>query len=286
MEFNDADRERQQAGMTPAIETKTKSYSTVQTAGMQLSYKPVGAIVAGLSVLRYLASTHSPVPLSRITKDLRLNPSTCLNILRTLIAEDYVVFDSRSKLYAMGLGVLELLGGAVAEGSDLRAVRALTDSISSAQSVTVTLWRRVRRDRIMLVLESLPAGTLSLKMNVGQRLPLLVGAAGRLMAAFSDLTEAELSEQYDSVRLARPMSFASFMAEVAAARDGRMALDIGRYVTGAATIAVPVLDHREHAAFVFSATMFAEQFTPERGAALANELQRPAKLLAAAVPYI
>jgi DNA-binding IclR family transcriptional regulator len=250
------------------------------------AYKPVGAILAGLSVLRYLADISSPVSLTRITKDLKLNPSTCLNILRTLIAEDYVVFDATTKLYSMGLGVLELLGGAVAGGRDLRALRSLTDAISASESVTVTLWRRVRRDRIMLVLESLPNDTISIKMNIGQRLPLLVGAAGRLMAAFSDLSEAELADQFKLIRLESPMKFNEFMAEVKAAREKGIAIDIGHYVKGAATIAVPVLDNQGDAPFTFSATMFADQYTPERGAAIAEQLKRPAVLLASALPYI
>lgn len=252
----------------------------------RLSYKPVGAVLAGLSILRYLATAPSPAPLSRITRDLKLNPSTCLNILRTLAAENYVLFDPRSKLYSLGLGVLELLGGAVAQGRDLRAIKAITDGISAAESVTITLWRRVSRDRIMLVLESLPAETITIRMNIGQRLPLLVGAAGRLMAAFSHLSEAELAEQYERVRMDRPMPFAKFMDEVRAAREARVAHDVGRYTMGTATIAVPVLDDNDQAAFAFSATMFAEQFSTRRIDDLAEQLRRPAALLAAAVPYL
>jgi len=186
----------------------------------------------------------------------------------------------------MGLGVLELLGGAVAGGRDLRALRTLTDAISATESVTVTLWRRVRRDRIMLVLESLPNDTISIKMNIGQRLPLLVGAAGRLMAAFSNLSEAELADQFRLVRLETPMEFSEFMTEVETARERQIAIDIGRYVRGAATIAVPVLDNQGDAPFAFSATMFAEQYSPERGAAIAEQLMRPAALLSSALPYI
>lgn len=251
-----------------------------------LSYKPVGALLAGLSVLRYMAAATSPLPLSRITRDLNLNPSTCLNILRTLANENYLIFDPQSKLYSMGLGVLELVSGALAAGGDMRAVRALTDLISSTEGVTVTLWRRVQRDRIMLVLESLPTSNMSIKMNVGQRLPLLVGAAGRLMAAFSTLNEEELSEQYRSVRLGHQQSFREFMEEVEIARERGWATDDGHYTVGASSVAVPVLNERGEAIYVFTATMFAAQFSNERAELLATELARPAALLTSALPYM
>jgi DNA-binding IclR family transcriptional regulator len=253
-------------------------------AGM-LSYKPVGAILAGLSVLRYMANASSPLPLSRITRDLGLNPSTCLNILRTLTDENYVMFDPQSKLYSMGLGVLELVSGAMAQGRDLRAIRALTDQISSNEIVTVTLWRRVQRDRIMLVLESLPEDNMSIKMTVGQRLPLLVGAAGRLMAAYSDLSEAELAQQFKQVRLERAQPFREFMLEVRTARERGFAVDEGHYTIGAASIAVPVLNENGQAVFALTATMFAAHFSMERAEVLAAELARPAALLASTLPY-
>jgi DNA-binding IclR family transcriptional regulator len=249
-------------------------------------YKPVGAVISGLAVLRYLAQAPGPAPLSRITRDLKLNPSTCLNILRTLSNEDYVAFDVQSKLYSMGLGVLELVGGALTQGGDIRAIRGLTDVISSTELVTVTLWRRIRRDRKVLVLESLPTGNMSIKMNVGQRLPLLIGAAGRAMAAFSGLTEAELSEQFLQLRQERRITFRDFMTEVEAARQRGWAVDDGHYTAGASSVAVPVLDATGEAMFAFTCTMFSAQFTLERAAALAGDLARPVALLASALPYI
>lgn len=256
-----------------------------QTRPGMLSYKPVGAILAGLAVLRYMASASSPLPLSRITRDLGLNPSTCLNILRTLTNENYLIFDPQSKLYSMGLGVLELVGGALAHGGDMRAVRAATDLIANTEGVTVTLWRRIQRDRMILVLESLPMG-MSIKMNVGQRLPLLIGAAGRLMAAFSMLSREELGEQYRSIRLGDQQPFRDFMEEVDTARERGWATDDGHYTVGASSVAVPVLNEREEAIYAFTATMFSAQFSEDRARQLAEELARPAALLTSALPYM
>lgn len=273
------------SNIAEGIAPDTLSADAPTRPGM-LSYKPVGALLAGLSVLRYMAAATTPLPLSRITRDLNLNPSTCLNILRTLANENYLIFDPQSKLYSMGLGVLELVSGALSAGGDMRAVRALTDLISRSEGVTVTLWRRVQRDRIMLVLESLPTNEMSIKMNVGQRLPLLIGAAGRLMAAFSSLSEEELNEQYRSIRLGHQQSFREFMDEVELARERGWATDDGHYTVGASSVAVPVLNDQGEAVYVFTATMFSAQFSAERAELLAAELARPAALLSASLPYM
>jgi DNA-binding IclR family transcriptional regulator len=272
-------------GAITAVEPAAAAAGGSARVGM-LSYKPVGALLASLSVLRYISAAARPVPLSQITRDLGLNPSTCLNILRTLAEQNYVILDPNSKLYSMGLGVLELVAGAVAQGGDMRAIRALTDLIASSEGVTVTLWKRVQRDRIMLVLESLPPGNMSIKMNVGQRLPLVIGAAGRLMAAYSSMTESEINEQFQAVRLERRQAFREFMKEVEEARDRQWAVDEGHFTQGAASVAVPVLDDKGEAVFAFTATMFTQQYSAERAEALAVELARPAALLASAMPFL
>jgi len=251
-----------------------------------LSYKPVGAIVSGLAVLRHLAHAPGPMPLVQITRELGLNPSTCLNILRTLAEEKYIVFDRSSKQYAMGAGALELVGGAAAQRRELRSVTALTDQIAVVRSVTVTLWRRIQHDRMLLVLESLPDDNLSIGLNVGQRLPLLVGAAGKVMAAFSNLGTEELARQFSQLRLSRQQTFSQFMDDVQTSREQGFAVDDGLFTYGATSISVPVLDEANRAVFALSATTFTPTFSHDLAVKLRDELSKPAALLSSALPHL
>jgi len=268
------------------IANATQNGSGTAARWGMLSYKPVGALISGIAVLRYVAAARAPLPLAQITRDLKLNPSTCLNILRTLTQEGYLIVDPHSRLYSMGLGVLDLVGGALAQGGDFRAIRAMTDAIAMNEHVTVTLWRRVKRDRKILVLESLPVGELSIKMAVGQRLPLLVGAAGYLWAAYTSLSHEELAEQFRDIRLERRPTFSEFIEEAGRVKERGWALDDGYYTSGATSISVPVLDEKNEPIFAFTATMFSQQFRPERAEALARELKRPADLLSTALCYL
>lgn len=251
-----------------------------------LSYKPVGALLAGLSVLRFLSAARSPLPLAQISRELKINPSTCLNILRTLTQEGYLTLDVHSKMYSMGLGLLELFDGVLAQCGDLRPIRSLTDEIAIKQGATITLWRRVSRDRKILVLESLPVGEMAIRMGVGQRLPLLIGATGKLWAANSDLSRKELSTQFRQLRLERRPRFDDFMAEADESLARGWSLDRGDYTAGATSISVPVPGSKGDQVFAFTATVFSQQFSDDRIESIVADLQRPAAALAAAVPYL
>jgi len=248
--------------------------------------KPVGAVLAGLTVLRHLAQAPTPMPLSRIARDLSLNPSTCLNILRTLAQENYVSVDPHAKLYSIGLGVLELASGALSRGGDLSGVRAVMDAISQAEGATITLWRRLSIDRMLLVLESLPTANVGIKMNIGQRLPLMIGAAGRIMAAHAQLPEEETRRQFDQLRMDEPIGYADFMAQAREAAERGWAIDDGNYSLGTASVAVPVLDRSGKAVFALSATVFSARFSLEWAERLAGLLAKPAALLTSIQPYL
>ena len=82
-----------------------------RAATSPVTVKPV---VNAVRILRYLTHTGAPERAADIARHLSINPSTCFNILRTLVAEDVVDFNGRSKTYSAGLGLARLLGGGTA----------------------------------------------------------------------------------------------------------------------------------------------------------------------------
>ena len=73
--------------------------------------KLVGALVNGLAVLRYLQKARAGVRVTQVARDLGLNPSTCFNLLRTLVHEGLAGFDPISKTYVISIGVVSLAQG-------------------------------------------------------------------------------------------------------------------------------------------------------------------------------
>lgn len=235
--------------------------------------KLVGALSSGLAVLRYLASVAAPVGVTRVARDLELNSSTCFNILKTLVHEGLVVFDERTKTYAISIGLVELAKGALDQASFVRLLRPQLESIAQGHRVTATLWQRTRGERVVLVdLADNPAA-MRVHMSIGQRLPMYLAALGRCMAAYSDLGADELRSRIESFRWENAPSFEEYYAAVQDVKERGYAVDNGNYVKGVTTVSAPVIDANKRAVMAISAVGFSAQFNKAAIRALGEELK-------------
>src|SRR3954467_1663618 len=66
------------------------------------------AISRAAAILRLLGKSDAPLGVQSIARELGLVPSTCLHVLRALVAEEFVSFDSDTKRYSLEAGVLTL----------------------------------------------------------------------------------------------------------------------------------------------------------------------------------
>lgn len=217
-----------------------------------VTVKPVANAVR---ILRYLSQTGTPVRAADMARHLSINPSTCFNILRTLVAEDVVDFNPLSKMYSAGLGLARLVEQLVTQGQRLQLAKPLMTELAARFHVTVTLWRRMGNDRIVLVASEASPTDLRIDMATGQRLPLLMGASGRLFVGQLSLTEDEVRREFEGIRWSRPLSFDAYWREVARAKRRGWAVDDGYFANGVVAIAAPVRDPAGAIAFTVSAVM-------------------------------
>jgi len=243
-----------------------------QSASTCAHPKLVGALSAGLAILRHLGDSGSRAGVSRIARDLGLNPSTCFNLLRTLVHEGMVSFDPGTKTYALALGVVELAKGALEQASYARFMRPHMEAVSARHGVTATLWQRAAADRMVLVDRSESDATMRVHMQVGQRLPLYVAAFGRCMAAHSGLSRQALREVFRGLRWEQAPPFEAWLRSVRQARDGGYAVDAGHFVRGATTVSSVVLDAAGAPIMALSAVGFAAQLGAAQVAALGEDL--------------
>lgn len=277
--------ENQTLDDAPALGRKRRaSAASAELADSMQSGKMVGAVVAAIKILRYMAAVREPLGVSRIAKETDLNTSTTFNILRTLMLSDFVQFEPLSKTYMLSLGILEIAQAAMAIGGDIGILRPAMERIAQEHSVTVTIWQPVSRNRKILIMTAQPRNSMRIQMAVGQRLPLLIGATGRLFAAFSDFDEAEIKTQFEAIRWNGPVAFDDYMAQVAKARADGWARDEGNFAQGTVLLSVPVLDHNGHAALAVTATMFAGQYDAARGQDIIRDLKAFATQAARALP--
>jgi DNA-binding IclR family transcriptional regulator len=223
--------------------------------------KPVGALVSGLAVVRYLAASTTPVGVTRIARELDLNASTCFNLLKTLVHEGLANFDEATKTYSIGLGVVELAKGALEQSAYVRMVQPQLREIAEAFRVTATLWQRTRRDRVVLLDRADHEAAVRVHMSIGQRLPMYLAALGRCMAAHSGLSEDELRGHFEQLRWANGPTFAAYLKEVEQARKLGYAVDDGRYAKGVTTVSAPILDQARRPIMAISAVGFYGQLS-------------------------
>lgn len=216
---------------------------------------PVRSVSQAFVILRLLARDRQALTLSDIARASSLSVSSCLNLLRTLVAEGALTAES-GKRYRLAPGWADL--GALMRGEvDRIALRAqpLLGRFADQHDATVGLWHIEPRERLELVALGTSESATRIHMAVGQRQPIGGGSTGRALAAAQGVDETELARRFAALRWQRPLDFAAYATQIGAARSAGYALDDGFAHAGVCSVAcvVPGLPP----AFCLSASIFA-----------------------------
>lgn len=235
--------------------------------------KPVNALTRGIAILRYLNAQSAPTGVAQIARDLRINPSTCFNLLRTLAHERLAVFNPATKKYASGLGMLELANGVLKQGGYARLVHPMLERIAGDYIVTVMLWQLVSPHRVMLIDLAEAPVAVRVHMSVGQRLPSLIGALGRCFAAYGGQPKERIRAMFKELRWENPPSFDEYWTDVEETRRLGYAIDIRRYNKNFTTVATPIIGPDGRAEMAVSVIAFANDFDNKRLRQLAEDMR-------------
>ncbi|OJU23631.1 MAG: hypothetical protein BGN95_18055 [Sphingomonas sp. 66-10] len=219
--------------------------------------------------MRLLAET-SPMSLSDIARVTGLSPSSCLNLLKTLVDEGVVERDARTKSYrlARAWAASEALRDGAGQGLVDRAQPVITQ-FARRHDAAVALWKVISRERVRAVSRAESDAGMRVAMADGQRQPLGGGAVGRALAAAQRVAPDELARRFEPVRWQAPLSLADYAAQVETATARGYAVDDGFAFRGICTVAVAIAGVMP--GFCLSASMFAGR-TPAEVAALGEEL--------------
>lgn len=197
------------------------------------------AISRAAAVLRLLGKSDTPLGLQPIARELGLVPSTCLYVLRALVAEGLVSFDADTKRYALDAGVLTLARQWLRRDAFPDLAQPALDRLAQKFGVTMLGVQIFGLDRIIAVAVS-QAGAFQVSVQVGSRFPALISATGRCIAAFGDYPEAQLEARFKPLRWDDPPSFTEWKEQVAQTRAQGFGIDEGNYIAGVTVLAVPV----------------------------------------------
>jgi DNA-binding IclR family transcriptional regulator len=198
------------------------------------------AISRAAAVLRLLGKSDAPLGLQAIARELGLVPSTCLYVLRALVAEELVAFDADTKRYALEAGVLTLARQWLRRDRFNDLAKPVLDRIAQDFDATLLGVQIVGLDHIVVVTTSQSGTTFQLSAQIGSRFPALISATGRCIAAFGKHSPDAIETRFRTLRWDDPPSFEDWQAQVAQTRLQGFAVDEGNYISGVTVAAAPV----------------------------------------------
>jgi DNA-binding IclR family transcriptional regulator len=202
--------------------------------------RPVPAVSRSIAILRLLGKARAPLGVNAIAQALDLVPSTCLHILRALVEEKLVAFDRQTKHYRLGIGMLALARSSLDSNAFPALIQAGLDQLSTAYNVTAIAVDVSDADQMVVVALSRSTIPFRLHVDVGSVFPSLLSATGRLVAAFSQQSRAELKAQFAKLRWDGSINFDTWYLEVQQAMQNEYSIDRGTYIAGVTIVAVPV----------------------------------------------
>jgi DNA-binding IclR family transcriptional regulator len=241
---------------------------------MAVKYQ-VPSVTLAAQVLKLLSRhKYKCCSLKDIAERLDASPTTCLRILRTLEAENFVHFDVETKKYSLGPYLIPL-GNRAAELNDVVAsATAEIKRIASKTGLTTVLIQRWDDRLVYTASAEPPTESVRLSISVGQQIPMTSGAHGRCFLAYED--EAEW-QRVVSVGLPRvtnasitdPSHFIEALREV---RRYGYAVSHGEITPGFSAVDVPIFSKTGKVEMVISCMYVTSQMDERHQADLIDSL--------------
>jgi IclR family transcriptional regulator, KDG regulon repressor len=193
-------------------------------------------------ILDLVARRDRRLTISDLSRELGISKSTVHGITQALEGIGAIVRDDKTRRYALGMTLFELAHKVYAR-IDLKDIaRPILDDLmrSTRQSVFLGI-RSGDRVSIIDIVES--TQDLKITAHIGARLPLLVGATGKVFMAA--LTDQEASRLICTVGLRRNTERsitdpARYLEEIRKARASGYAFDNEEYMEGVRAVAAPI----------------------------------------------
>lgn len=203
--------------------------------------RQVPAVTRAVAILRLLGRSGEPLGVNAIAQALDLIPSTCLHILRVLVAEELVAFDPVKKRYSLDEGILSIARSVLRRNSFGNLVQPGLNAISQRHGVTGVGVKASSLDHIVVVAIANSDQPLSIHVEIGSRFPALISATGRCLVAFGDHPWEDIERRFRDLRWHRPPSREAWLAEIDETRRQGYGIDVGNYIDGVTVMAAPVL---------------------------------------------
>jgi DNA-binding IclR family transcriptional regulator len=189
------------------------------------------------------------------------------------VHERLAVFDPERKTYAPGPGLADLATGVPERSETIRLVRAHLREFAAAHDCTAILWHRSDDEHAVLIDAVEAHAAVRIRMDIGQRLPLLAGAMGRCFAAHEGYDCADLKARFERLRWQSPPSFKRYLQDIEDVRQKGYSVDEGDFAQGVTILAGPILGPGGKAVMAISALVFTAQMKGDELQQIALDLR-------------
>jgi IclR family KDG regulon transcriptional repressor len=203
--------------------------------------------------------------LKDIAQKLEASPTTCLRVLRTLEAENFVRYDTETKKYSLGPYLIPLGNRAAELNDSVARATAEIKRIASVTGLTTVLIQRWDDRLVYTASAEPPSNGVRLSISVGQQIPMTSGAHGRCFLAFED--EAEVQRLISmglhpvtSESITDPQRFIDAVWEV---RRNGYAVSHGEIIPGFSAVDVPVFSKTGDVELVISSMYVTSQMATD-----------------------
>jgi IclR family transcriptional regulator, KDG regulon repressor len=192
-------------------------------------------------ILELVSRNDGRMTISDISRELGIGKSTVHGITQALEQAGALVRDG-DKCYALGLTLFELARKVYARIELKDVARPVMEELMRETGQSVFLGIR-SNDRVAIV--DIVESTQDLKITapVGARLPLLIGALGKVFMAFMNESEAAQLIRASGLRKDTEKSITDpdlYLKEILEARKSGYALDNEEYLQGVRAVAAPI----------------------------------------------
>ncbi|MEH7249467.1 IclR family transcriptional regulator [Neobacillus niacini] len=156
----------------------------------------VPAVVNAISIIEYLSQEKcESATLTEISDTLLINKSTCLRILRTLEAKEYLKFNMDTKKYSLGFRFVMVGEKAKQLNTYLEIATSILEEHAHPE-VTFVLAKRTAGNKLMYVVVQEPRLPIRLRLS-SETFPIPYAGVGKCFLAF--LPENEAKEILDEI---------------------------------------------------------------------------------------
>ncbi len=249
-------------------------------AARAVRVRPVPAVSRSIAILRLLGRVGQPLGVKAIADELALVPSTCLHILRVLVAEELVTWDPATKRYALGNGMISLARSVLDRSGFPQLIQPVLDRLAGRFGVTAMGVEITAKGTVVVLALSHSNQPFRVHTDVGSRFDTLVSATGRLIAAHGGESWTELRKKFSQIHWDKAPRFDTWKKEVELARTQGFSVDRDNFMAGLTVVAVPVFTAGGRFAYTVVVVGLSSQLTTVATDLLAQEMMREAREIA------